>query len=174
MKKNMADIFKIRTFAAHEWRTYKDIRLRALADSPDAFGRTLAEAQERSDDYWSDRLSSGANAGWDLPLVAEADGGPVGLAWGRIEASRPEVANLYQMWVAPNYRHLGIGRMLLETVITWARAKNARYLDLGVTFTNSPAMRLYKQAGFKPVGESLSLRQGSDLLAQPMRLDLGD
>jgi hypothetical protein len=75
-----ADMFKIRIFAAHEWPTYKNIRLRALADSPDAFGRTLAEAQEYADDYWSGRLSSGANSDWDLPLVAEWDGEPIGLA----------------------------------------------------------------------------------------------
>ena len=33
----------IRSFLSHEWRTYKNLRLRALADSPDAFGRTLVQ-----------------------------------------------------------------------------------------------------------------------------------
>jgi GNAT superfamily N-acetyltransferase len=78
-------------------------------------------------------------------LVAECDGEPIGLTWGRIEASEPEVANLYQVWVDPNYRQRGVGQMLLERSIAWARAKNARYLDLGVTFADSPALRLNRR-----------------------------
>jgi hypothetical protein len=50
MKETATNPFKIRRFAAHEWQSYKNLRLRALADSPDAFGRTLAEAQEYADD----------------------------------------------------------------------------------------------------------------------------
>jgi GNAT superfamily N-acetyltransferase len=62
--------------------------------------------------------------------------------------------------------------MLLEAVIAWARAKNARYLDLGVTLGNSPAMRLYTRIGFEPVGAPQPFRPGSELLGQPMRLKL--
>ena len=39
----MTDAPTIRTFSPGEWRAYRDLRLRALTDSPDAFGRTLAE-----------------------------------------------------------------------------------------------------------------------------------
>jgi GNAT superfamily N-acetyltransferase len=168
----MNDTPLIRTFAPHEWGIYKDLRLRALADAPDAFGRTLAEEQARSDAEWSERLVTGVNSGWALPLLAEVDGRPVGLAWGRIEASEPDVANLYQMWVAPSHRRRGAGSMLLEAVIAWAKAKGANYLDLGVTYRDSPALRLYRRAGFKPVEKPHPFRPGSDLLGQRMRLDL--
>jgi len=163
---------KIRTFAPHEWGTYRDLRLRALADSPDAFGRTLAEEQVRSDAEWSSRLASGADPSWELPLVAEVDREPIGLAWARIDRSNPDVANLYQMWVTPSHRRLGAGQLLLEAAIAWARARNASYLDLGVTCGDCPAMRLYARAGFEPVGEPQRFRPGSELLGQPMRLKL--
>ena len=162
----------IRTFAVHEWRTYRDLRLRALADSPDAFGRTLAQEEGRPDAEWSSRLASGVESRWDLPLLAEISGEPIGLAWGRIESSNLDAANLYQMWVAPNCRGIGAGQMLLEVVIAWATAAKVCYLALGVTCGDSPAMRLYVRAGFKPVGEPEPLRPGSELLAQPMRLAL--
>jgi hypothetical protein len=71
---------RIRTFVPHEWSTYRDLRLRALADSPDAFGSTLAEEQDRSDAEWSRRLASGADSRSNLPLVAEVRGEPIGLA----------------------------------------------------------------------------------------------
>jgi GNAT superfamily N-acetyltransferase len=168
----MTDAPTIRAFTADEWRVYRDLRLRALADSPDAFGSTLAEEEGRLDAEWSRRLASGADARWNLPLVAEVRGEPIGLAWGRIETSAPDVAALYQMWVAPSHRGLGAGHMLLEAVIAWARAQNAAYLDLGVTCGNSPARRLYERAGFKPMGEPQPLRPGSQLWGQPMRLAL--
>ena len=108
----------------------------------------------------------------DLPLVAEVGRELIGLAWGRIEISSLDVAHLYQMWVAPGYRRLGAGRMLLEAVIGWAKAANACYLALAVTCGDSAARRLYERAGFQPPGDPEPLRPGSELLAQPMRLTL--
>ena len=168
----MINSLMIRTFSPHEWETYKDLRLRSLSDTPDAFGRTLAEEQERPDAEWSNRLEMGVNSNLDLPLVAEEDGIPIGLAWGRIEKSKLEVANLYQMWVAPSHRCYGIGQSLLDTVIEWARSRNANYLDLGVTISENPAMRLYRRTGFGPVGEPRQFRPDSDLMGQRMRLKL--
>lgn len=162
----------VRPYAPHEWPIYRELRLRALADAPDAFGSTLAAEQGRADEQWAGRLAAAARSGRDLLLLAEIEGEPVGLAWGRIEADNPDVAHLYQMWVAPHRRNLGAGRMLLETVITWAREQNARYLELGVTHRESPAMRLYRRAGFEPAGETEPLRPGSETLLLPMRLDL--
>ncbi|MBX7232796.1 MAG: GNAT family N-acetyltransferase [Caldilineales bacterium] len=162
----------VRPFAPHEWSIYRELRLRALADAPDAFGSTLAAEQERADEDWAGRLAAADESGRDLPLVAEMDGEPVGLGWGRIEADHLGVAHLYQMWVAPGSRNLGVGRMLLEAVIAWAKEKNARYLDLGVTYRESSAMRLYRRAGFEPAGDPEPLRPGSKWLFLPMRLDL--
>jgi hypothetical protein len=36
----------IRPIESHEWRMYRDLRLRSLTDSPDAFGTTLAQPVE--------------------------------------------------------------------------------------------------------------------------------
>lgn len=162
----------VRVFAPDDWPLYRGVRLRALAESPDAFGRTLAEEDGLPDTYWARRLATGADARSDLPLLAEVDGEPIGLAWGRIEPSRPGVAALYQMWVDPRHRGLGAGRMLLDAVGAWARARNASSLELGVTLGDSPARRLYERVGFRPVGTPQPLRAGSTLLAQTMRLPL--
>lgn len=162
----------IRTLAAHEWKIYKDLRLRALADSPEAFGTTLDEAQVRPDAYWMKRMAPDPESSWDLPLVAEVDGEPIGLTWGRIEVPHPQVANVYSVWVDPRYRQKGVGMMLMEAVIEWARSMSVRYVDLGVLYADSPAMRLYRRAGFEPVGDPMPLRHASDSLGLHMRLDL--
>ena len=159
----MNTICKIRALAAHEWDSYKALRLAALADAPEAFGSTWANEAGRSDVEWSRRLAAGANSAWDFPAVAEIDGQLIALAWGRIDPANPEVANLYQFWVAPNHRRLGVGQQLLEAVIDWASARQAHYLDLGVTCGDSPALRLYTRAGFEPVGQPQPLRPGAPL-----------
>src|SRR5262245_6863197 len=109
----------VRRFSAEEWRVYRDLRLRALADSPDAFGSTLAEEADRLDAEWARRLASGVESETNLPILAEAQGEAIGLAWSRIDTSNLDVAFLYQMWVAPTHRRLGAGRMLLRAVIEW-------------------------------------------------------
>ena len=162
----------IRAFASHEWETYKELRLRSLAESPDAFGRTLAEEQIRPDPEWEARLRAGVHSDTDHPLVAEASDQPVGLAWGRIDPSTPEVANLHQLWVDPSHRSQGIGGKLVEEILSWAKAKEVRCLELGVTYRDSPAMRLYQRYGFTPVGKPREFRPGSHLLRLKMRLEL--
>jgi GNAT superfamily N-acetyltransferase len=168
----MNPVQSVRPFLRHEWRVYRDLRLRALADFPDGFGTTLAEAIDRPDSEWSNRLASGAETRWNFPVVAELAGEAIGLAWGRIEPSASDVAHLYQMWVDPRFRRLGAGQMLLQAVIDWAKDANVRYLVLGVTCGDSAARRLYSRVGFTPIGEPEPLREGSTLQSQPMRLVL--
>lgn len=162
----------VRRFGSDEWRSYRDLRLRALYESPDAFGSTFSHESERTDDDWQSRLGSGATSPRDLPLIAESEGKAVGLAWARIDESQPDVAHLYQVWVAPSYRRIGIGAALLASAIDWARSVGARSIALGVTCGDNPALHLYRRAGFAPAGDPKPLRPGSAVLSQPMELVL--
>ena len=144
-----------------------------LEESPDAFGSTFEAENASADAEWAKRLVFGVDSSQDLPLIAEIEGEPIGLAWGRIEPSEPEIASLYQMWVAPGRRRLGTGRMLLEAVIAWATASNAHSLMLSVTCDNIAAHRLYLQRGFEQIGEPEPLRsESAQLLQFKMRLAL--
>lgn len=162
----------VRRFAAHEWRTYRELRLRALAESPGAFGSTLEREAPRPDAEWRERLARGAGAVGELPLLALVDDTPAGLAWGRVDDRETCVAQLYQVWVAPEYRSRGVGRGLVDAVIAWARAGGLRVLRLGVTTGDSAAVRLYRRCGFVEAGEAQPLRPGSALRCQPMELAL--
>lgn len=161
----------VRRLAAGEWELYRYLRMRALADAPDAFSSTLDQALPRSDASWKESLAA-ADPVLDLPLVAEVDGIPAGLVWGRIDATDHAVARLYQMWVDPACRGLGLGRRLLAAVMDWAVGRGARQLCLGVTRGNAGAERLYRGFGFVPTGVSEPLRPGSDRVVDSMRLDL--
>jgi GNAT superfamily N-acetyltransferase len=162
----------VRRFAAEEWRTYRELRLNALAESPDAFGSTFEREAARSDDEWQYRLGEGTTSGRDLPLLAAVDDTPTGLAWARIDRDQPFVAHLFQVWVVPERRGHGVGRLLVDAAVAWARSVGAREMRLAVTVGESAAAHLYHRIGFIDEGEPQPLRPGSALQSQPMRLAL--
>ena len=66
-----------------------------------------------------------------------------------------EVSDVMTIAVAPRARGAGLGRRLLEELITRSRAKGARRLLLEVRADNEPALGLYTARGF----ERLSTRR---------------
>lgn len=54
--------------------------------------------------------------------------------------------------VAPEQRRKGIARALVRYLIEYAAAHKAEFITLEVRAGNAPAIALYRQAGFEPVG----------------------
>ncbi len=54
--------------------------------------------------------------------------------------------------VHPDYRRLGIGRRLVETVLEDGRSKGLTAFTLEVRVSNEPAKKLYEGLGFEPAG----------------------
>lgn len=162
----------IRSFASSEWEVYRELRLRALADTPDAFGSTFASESTHTDIEWQSRLNLGVSSGFDLPLVAAQAGKDIGLAWVKRDAGDGSTAHLYQMWVVPESRGQGVGSKLVAAAVHWLRQHAVHRLVLGATCGNTPAMRLYLKQGFRPRGAPQPLRPGSSLLSQPMVLQV--
>lgn len=166
----------VRTLQPADWPMYRDLRLGALAEAPYAFGSTYAEESQRADDVWAARLAAPAQDAFRraCPLVAELDGAPVGLTWIKLDdaGSDARTASLYQVWVAPRARGLGVGAALLDAAVAWARDVRATAVNLDVTVGNGAAERLYLRAGFVPVGAPVP-QPGKPLFEQVMTLALG-
>ena len=162
----------VRRFETDEWRVYRELRLGALRDAPDAFGSTYEREAARPEADWEQRLAAAVTARGEMPIVALSGATPVGLAWGRVDEREPTVAHLFQVWVAPEHRARGIGRSLTDAVIAWARELGVRALRLDVTPSHPAALRLYRRAGFVEHGQPAALRPGSSVLSQPLQLVL--
>ena len=86
-------------------------------------------------------------------FVADDDGRLV----GRLSLSRDQhpasrhVADLGLM-VAASYRRRGIGTVLLEEAVSWARSAGVSKLELHVFPWNEPAIALYESFGFEREG----------------------
>lgn len=72
-----------RIFQPNDWQIYKDLRLRALKDSPDAFGTTYHDACKYPESLWQARLEN-VSEKFDHPVRGDVDNLPIGMAWGRI------------------------------------------------------------------------------------------
>ena len=162
----------VRKFEVTEFLIYRKLRLSALEESPDAFSSNLTAEQSRTDDEWASRLRIANNSGFDLALIGYVGAQAAGLAWGKVDSSDSTIVNVYQVWVAPEYRGHGLARLLLRTIVAWAASLRARSVQLGVVCDDSPAMRLYVGEGFVPIGQVTPLRSGSMLMVQNMRLHI--
>ena len=139
---------RTRELARHEWALFRELRLRALAESPNAFARTLTEARDQTDAYWVQLTESvTAPGGQMMP-----EGRPMGLAFGLFDKERPKTGHVGGMWVEPAARGQGAGRTLLEAAIAWGRSRDLDRLELWVTEGNVAATRLYERAGFSDTG----------------------
>jgi GNAT superfamily N-acetyltransferase len=162
----------IRELARHEWALFRELRLRALAESPNAFARTLAEAREQSDAYWVQLTESVTAPGGQVMLIAETEGRPMGLAFGLFDKERPKTGHVGGMWVEPAARGQGAGRALLEAAIAWGRSRDLDRLELWVTEGNVAATRLYEPAGFTDTGRRDTLPSNRTLQIVQMALNL--
>ena len=52
----------VRVLDESEWSVYRDVRLRALAESPGSFTATLAEEADRDEQFWRVRMTRVAQA----------------------------------------------------------------------------------------------------------------
>jgi ribosomal protein S18 acetylase RimI-like enzyme len=153
-----------------DWPRLREIRLRALADAPDAFGSTLERETAAAEADWIAWIQ-----GWDDAtnhvVAAVEDDRWIALAVGSSTDGDP-VAHLYAMWVEPAARGRGIGRSLLDAIVAWAAARGAEALELGVTEGNTAADALYRAAGFTDTGRAEPLREGSPFTLRVLRRPL--
>jgi GNAT superfamily N-acetyltransferase len=149
-----------------DWAELRDIRLRALADAPDAFSVVLAEAEAYDDDLWRDRLATS-----NPTYVVREAGSAVAMAGGFAPPDSP-VAYVWGMWTAPEARGRGHSSALLDRVVTWARDVG-RTPHLHVTDGNDAARRLYVRRGFEPTGTWEPLREGSPKRVEELVLSRG-
>ena len=154
-----------------DWEQYRSIRLASLSDSPDAFGSTFDAENAQDEEHWKTRLQN-ADPSVNFPAVAVMNDVTIGIAWGRIEIVPQRIGHIYQMWVRPDSRGVGVGSAIMGSLIGWFDAKDIRSIYLGVTCGESPARRLYESFGFKPIDSPKPLRNGSTLNVQTMRLVL--
>jgi ribosomal protein S18 acetylase RimI-like enzyme len=160
---------KTRQAGATDWETLRQLRLRALADAPDAFASTLEKEAAFPDEVWRQRAKGGPAS---ANFIARESGVDVGLAAMFTEPDAPRRMHLVSMWVDPAYRRRGMARALIGQAVRWATEHQADEVILWVADHNVAARRLYEQLGFRPTGERQPLPSNPARTESLLRLPL--
>jgi ribosomal protein S18 acetylase RimI-like enzyme len=135
------DAPRIIRLAESDWRTFAQLRLRALADTLGSADPQYREEISFTAAQWRRRLRAHAQ------FAVTIDDRGVGL----IGAQREDAATvyLYSLWLDPIARRRGLGRALVSTAVEWARNERARAVTLRVNADNATARGVYEGLGFR-------------------------
>jgi len=151
------EIVKLNT---KDWPIYKQIRLEALKNEPQAFSTTYADMLARPDDFWIGRVMAAESEDKDwLLLLAKIDGQAIGMIGAYCENGwgKHDTAYIVGVYVNRAYRGLGVGKKLLEAMLAkLKRIPNLATVRLSVNSIQAPAVGLYESCGFRATGQEES------------------
>jgi GNAT superfamily N-acetyltransferase len=164
---------EVRRITADEWPLLRDLRLRSLQDAPEAFGQRYDEAAKQTDDDWRTTAKASASGSRRIWFIGrdEMTGEPVGIVQGRRRP--PSDCLLFSMWVAPDARRAGAGRVLVDAVADWAAGWGAERVVLWVLGANESALRFYLRIGFHVLDEGPDAESGRSYGAFAMERVIG-
>ncbi len=158
---------RITALGADDWAMIREIRLRALAEAPQAFTSGYEREQAFDEATWRDRATT---CQW---FVAFEGHQPVGVAGGISSwPEDPTRRDLVGMWVAPSHRRRGVADRLLREVADWARSQGASTLQLAVLEGNGAARSAYRKMGLRPTGVATVAADDQSRTIELMELDL--
>jgi len=133
---------------------YRELRLEALLNHPEAFSSDYETYASKPMSYWVDRLRFDHPDNAVMMLFAAQEQGLIGMGGIAHSGGRKtrHSAYLVSMYVRPAWRGLRIAGGLVTACLDWARNEGITIVKLGVAATNVPAIRCYARCGFQVYG----------------------
>ncbi len=131
-----------------DWQRLREVRLAALAESPEMFGSDCAKEQAFDEAEWRRRAAT---------FLASRDGVDVGMA-GVYEFDGEW--SVMGMWLAPAARGTGVVEALVHACESVAQDAGATTLALGVMEDSPRGRHAYVRLGYDFTGEREHVRDG--------------
>jgi ribosomal protein S18 acetylase RimI-like enzyme len=135
-----------------DWQVIRALRLRALQVDRSSFQSTYEGEAAYSEQQWRDWAAGDAAGDEYATFIAREGEHAVGMVGAYRDETNPRLFHIFAMWVAPEVRRAGIGRLLLGEIEDWIRSRGGSSAHLSVTTGASAARRLYEGAGYQPDG----------------------
>lgn len=143
----------IRALTEADAAPYRELRLRALKEDPEAFGASYERSAEQPIEWFIERIRSKPNGSFTLGAFDQEQLiGTVGFV--RDDGDKfSHKGDIWGMYVAPEFRGQDVGRALMLEAIKRVRAIDGlEHISLGVMRTQTTARQLYASLGFKAWG----------------------
>lgn len=152
----------VEVLGGDDWRIVRDVRLRALEDSPAAF---LAKAETSwGEAEWRAVALEGA---W---IVARSEDQVIGVVRSvRVDDRPTDERHLESVWVDPLHRRRGVLRAILRNLAE--SEPDVRTWMVWVLDGNDEAYAAYERMGFESTGEIQPLPNAPRRVEERLRLD---
>ncbi|WP_088036251.1 GNAT family N-acetyltransferase [Evansella clarkii] len=142
---------EIKTLTVKDAEIYRDYRLEALEQSPEAFASTY---EETVSDTALENVRSNLASEESVTLGIFQEGrlsASAALRFYTLEKLKHK-AHLLAMYVSPQARNKGYGKKLVEAAIEIAKERQVEQVQLAVVTRNKPAISFYESIGFNTYG----------------------
>jgi GNAT superfamily N-acetyltransferase len=145
----------ITVLGVDDWATYREVRLKALRESPSSFTATYEEEAAQDEAFWHDRMQR------SLRFLATEAGEPLGVVSLGRDSEDPSSGEVFALYVTPQARNRGVSWRLVQAVADRAQQQGMRQLLYWVGTENARAIAFGANFGFRPVGERRATRVSS-------------
>ena len=137
------------------WEKFKDIRTRAIIDSPQAFGDNLEETLVRQKDEWISWVTR--------PKVYVIEENEVYVATATLRQNpTTKIWTINGVWTDTKFRGKGLSRKIIEKIFEDAKLMSVKSIELSVNAEQIPAINLYQSLGFETVQEISNVIMGDN------------
>jgi ribosomal protein S18 acetylase RimI-like enzyme len=153
------------------WEEYRNLRLRALKEDPQAFGASYEDNLKNPPSEWQRRLENAMEANGNWLFFAEEKGKLVGMIGAFIEKGVTDTATVIAVFVPNEERGKGVGNILMQTLLTELKEKpDLKKAKLMVNEKQTEAVGLYKKFGFIEIGKE-NFKMGNGELATELVME---
>jgi RimJ/RimL family protein N-acetyltransferase len=144
----------IRPATEEDAPAYRALRLEALRNHPEAFSNDYAASLAKPMTFWTESLRFDSTDSAVMIYFAAHEQQLVGMC-GVHRRNSPKIqhsANIWGMYVQPDWRGLHIAEGLVTACVDWARTRGVKVVKLAVVTTNTRAIRCYARCDFRVYG----------------------
>lgn len=137
----------LKILTPEDWRAWKDFRLQALHDAPDAFLSSYDEEVLKPDNAFVHDITNNT-------IFVGMSGDQIVACAGFYRMSPTRVNHrgiLWGMYTSPEYRRKGYADACINAVVKYAKS-HVIQLHLSCVITNTSALHLYEKHGFSKYG----------------------